>query len=492
MPSTPNDVITGFQPLWNNKTESVIDHIWLYQCEVDNPAAWDQYVQDRGFRCGLSPFPNQYINCSQIIATATAGSLGYSLPSTVGYSLKQSGGAVYFLLKIAYSGWQMQENLMDESGMAIIYTSTPVSSPASTLTVGHHLGLSQIIPIDQTDFMTKAYCDSTCTTTGFPPNGIFIYEIFLQARHYGQKMTLKHLRDGAELPPLAKDSTYYGRSQVYRAFLDPVQIRPGDMLVLECTYNTKESQSTILGGIQDDNETCLAFLNYYPRIELQTCVSSPPLQKLFMWLGTKETIGMEPTTYHEVSPNDQNAKMVEFLKNFNWVTGTKVPEFQNLVRESYTSVCSSGTNNTKISGPNDPPRIVHPYYEASKCGGVGTIMEGNTTMPVGEHDHSMHDHDHTGHDHDHTGHDHGHEIGPVGQDISHTDHTHPMMGDQPGGGTMSGSEHPNAIDSSSEHPGHGDAATSHSKQKGDNGASQLTSSLIMLAITLLTLFACKH
>lgn len=501
-PSTPNDAIIGFQPLWNNRTEAVIDHIWLYKCEVDDPSVWNQYTEERGYRCGMSPSLNQYTNCSQIIATAAVGSLGYALPATVGYSLKQNGGAIYFLLKIAYSGWQMQENLMDDSGMAVIYTSNPVTSPASTLTVGHHLGLSQIIPIDRMDFVTKGYCDAECTRTGIPPTGIFVYEIFLQAQHYGRQMTLKHLRNGAEMPLLAKDISYFGRSQVYRAFLEPVQILPGDSLVMECTYNTKESQSTILGGLQDDNETCLAYLNYYPRIELQSCLSSPPLSKLFMWLGTKETIGVEPMTYPEVSPNSQNAKMVEFLKNFNWVTGTKVPEFQNLVQDSYTSVCSSGISNATVSGPNDSPRIEHPYYESSKCGGVGTILESNTTVSVSEHDHSMHEHDHTGHDHDHSGHDHdhsghdhdahdGHDHGPVGQDVSITDHTHPMMGDQPGSGGM-GSDHPNAVDSSSEGPGHGDAATSHAKHEGHNGASQLVGSFSILAITLLVVFAGKH
>lgn len=42
----------------------------------------------------------------------------------------------------------------------------------------------------------------------------------------GRKMTLKHLRKGDELEPLAKDDHYYGPVQVYRSFLDPIHMLP--------------------------------------------------------------------------------------------------------------------------------------------------------------------------------------------------------------------------------------------------------------------------
>jgi len=62
----------------------------------------------------------------------------------------------------------------------------------------------------------------------------------------------------------------------------------GDHLISQCTYNS-ESRSTItLGGLSTREETCLAYLLYWPRVDLSLCYSLPSLGTILHSLGIEE------------------------------------------------------------------------------------------------------------------------------------------------------------------------------------------------------------
>lgn len=62
----------------------------------------------------------------------------------------------------------------------------------------------------------------------------------------------------------------------------------GDHLISQCTYNS-ESRSTItLGGLSTREETCLAYLLYWPRVDLSLCYSLPSLATILHSLGIEE------------------------------------------------------------------------------------------------------------------------------------------------------------------------------------------------------------
>jgi len=194
--------------------------------------------------------------------------------------------------------------------------------------------------------------------------------------------------------------------------------------------------------------------------------------------------------FDEVVPNGQDPKLVEYLKNYNWVT--RALEFQNIVRDSYMAICEYGMNNATISDIRSAPKVESPFYEFSKCESVGVIVENNNTKDQ-QQTNAPWPQVPGGHDHDHSGHDHG-DHGPVGQDI---DPNNPMMGDHAGHdhdmGSMSTSN-PNAIDGSTPMPGGQDQAASSQKKPNGNGATQVSNSLSILVLTMtaLIILSGKH
>ena len=51
-------------------------------------------------------------------------------------------------------------------------------------------------------------------------------------------------------------------------------MKPGDELILNCQYNSKDRNDFTLGGESTQEEMCLNFVLYYPRIDMPFCLSS--------------------------------------------------------------------------------------------------------------------------------------------------------------------------------------------------------------------------
>lgn len=57
------------------------------------------------------------------------------------------------------------------------------------------------------------------------------------------------------------------------------------------TWRTFASQ----GGLGTREEMCLAILSYYPRVQLQECISQPQLKSIISALGVQELYHEEQT-----------------------------------------------------------------------------------------------------------------------------------------------------------------------------------------------------
>lgn len=51
-------------------------------------------------------------------------------------------------------------------------------------------------------------------------------------------------------------------------------ILPDDQITVECTYDTSERDLPLFGGLSTQEEMCIAFIIYYPRMKsTRTCLS---------------------------------------------------------------------------------------------------------------------------------------------------------------------------------------------------------------------------
>lgn len=125
----------------------------------------------------------------------------------------------------------------------------------------------------------------------FPKDGINVVSVLLHSHRAGRKMSLRHVRGGRELTPIARDDRYDFAYQQTRTLGREVTILPGDGLITECTYSTMDRPRPTLAGYSTSDEMCLAFVLHYPRSDLATCYSMPPVRNFFETFGVKGFYG---------------------------------------------------------------------------------------------------------------------------------------------------------------------------------------------------------
>lgn len=118
-----------------------------------------------------------------------------------------------------------------------------------------------------------------------PNKGVNVVSVVLHSHLAGRELSLKHIRDGKELPPIVQDNHFDFDYQQSHTLEKEVQILPGDEIVAECVYGTLDRSRPTLGGYAASQEMCLAFVVHYPRTELAACYSMTPVKDLFKTLG---------------------------------------------------------------------------------------------------------------------------------------------------------------------------------------------------------------
>jgi hypothetical protein len=84
----------------------------------------------------------------------------------------------------------------------------------------------------------------------------------------GKNVKLSHVRNGTEIGKIVEDNNYNHNYQEVRTLVNETKVLPGDYMILECAYNTKNLRKPTLGGYSLQQEICLSFITYYPKIDV--------------------------------------------------------------------------------------------------------------------------------------------------------------------------------------------------------------------------------
>ncbi|XP_037094881.1 DBH-like monooxygenase protein 1 [Pollicipes pollicipes] len=301
LPAFPRKVhFIGFQGLIQPGNEGFVHHIIVYECTVPEwrRDAFERYVSgQQGARCYSPNMPVDWGRCGHILAVWAVGGSGERLPPGVGIPLREEyGGATYVMAEIHYDNPSVQAGVVDSSGVRLFYTEQLRDSEAGLLNVGHDIAVTQLVPPGQAEYVVNGLCHASCTRQWLPPGGVRVYSVLLHSHLAGVRMRLRHVAaDGAELAPIAEDRAYVFNYQQTRTLTEPVLVQPGDQLLLECVYDTRQRGNVTFGGLSAENEMCLAFVSYYPRVPLTICWSSPDMGHTMQQLGIEaaNAYGME-------------------------------------------------------------------------------------------------------------------------------------------------------------------------------------------------------
>ncbi|XP_068207395.1 MOXD1 homolog 2-like [Palaemon carinicauda] len=211
---------------------------------------------------------------------------GLTLPSEAGYPLTPNGPK-YYMMQAHYDNPD-EHNFTDYSGIRIIYTPELRFYDAGVMSIGLDPSWKHQIPPRQRTVLSEGHCVGECTEAALPPTGINVFAVILHTHLLGRKVRVRHIRDGRELEPIAQDNNYDFNYQEYRALTNPRTVLPGDHLIGECTYNSRERTTITLGGFKTRDEMCLSFLFYWPKVDLSFCHSKPSLNTVLHALGIQE------------------------------------------------------------------------------------------------------------------------------------------------------------------------------------------------------------
>jgi hypothetical protein len=161
------------------------------------------------------------------------------------------------------------------AGLGVNLTTTTVlrTHNAATLTTGDNgiqMPTSQhqpnYIAAGASEVKLETSCASACTSTF--PSPINLYASFLHMHAVGKKIWLTRTA-GAEVSVV--DARQYWNFGFQDTPAINATVSPGDKLNLHCVYDSSLYSSAVSFGLASSNEMCMAFLFYYPAMNVNFC-----------------------------------------------------------------------------------------------------------------------------------------------------------------------------------------------------------------------------
>ncbi|XP_068433572.1 DBH-like monooxygenase protein 2 homolog [Clinocottus analis] len=246
----------------------IVHHMLLYRCPsfVKVPYNKECYMGDIGDAC------------FSVVAAWGVGGRGYELPENVGIPVGGADSDTYYRLEIHYNNPNNLTGMTDSSGLRLYYNTAQPRDEVGILTTGilPHGMLNYNIPPKANQFHTYGVCNTSLLSQLLDPvPELQVFAVLLHTHLAGRKIRVGHYRNGQQIDFLALNEQYNFEIQQFASLGSIKNIKPGDEIAVECTYNTIDRTNVTRMGLSTTDEMCLAFLFYYPAINIATCVSHP-------------------------------------------------------------------------------------------------------------------------------------------------------------------------------------------------------------------------
>jgi len=109
-----------------------------------------------------------------------------------------------------------------------------------------------------------AFCEVECTEDNYTIPSVQAFASNVHAHQKGIAIKMRHIRDGVELEPLAWNEHYDFNFQQGTTFQEEVTIYPGDLFIVECTYDTTGEDDMTLFAESTSDEMCSGGVSIYP------------------------------------------------------------------------------------------------------------------------------------------------------------------------------------------------------------------------------------
>eukprot|EP00095_Tigriopus_kingsejongensis_P009488 maker-scaffold661_size154698-snap-gene-0.21 protein:Tk09488 transcript:maker-scaffold661_size154698-snap-gene-0.21-mRNA-1 annotation:"tyramine beta-hydroxylase-like" len=279
--------VIQYEPIKTKGNEHILHHMEVFHCD----APPDEEFPLWNGPCGDNNAPKQLQKCKKVLAAWAIGAGPFTYPEEAGLALGGPDFNPYVMLEIHYNNQNMESGHQDQSGMRLHITPELRQFDAGIMELGLTYTDKMAIPPQVTEFPLRGYCLPECTEQGIPDFGITVFGSQLHTHGTGIRVATLHARNGVQLPDLNRDNHYSTHFQEIRALHNPVKVLPGDTLINQCWHSTLNKKVATLGGYGFQDEMCLNYIHYYPKIELEVCKSSvdtDALDDYFRYLNEKD------------------------------------------------------------------------------------------------------------------------------------------------------------------------------------------------------------
>ncbi|XP_045326225.1 dopamine beta-hydroxylase [Leopardus geoffroyi] len=261
--------IVMYEPIVTKGNEALVHHMEVFQCA----AQFETFPQFSG-PCDSKMKPGRLDYCRHVLAAWALGAKAFYYPEEAGLAFGGAGSSRFLRLEVHYHNPLKIQGRRDSSGIRLHYTATLRRFDAGIMELGLVYSPVMAIPPRETAFVLTGYCTDKCTQLALPPSGIHIFASQLHTHLTGRKVVTVLVRDGREREIVNRDDHYSPHFQEIRMLKKMVSVRPGDVLVTSCTYNTEDRELATVGGFGILEEMCVNYVHYYPQTELELCKST--------------------------------------------------------------------------------------------------------------------------------------------------------------------------------------------------------------------------
>ncbi|KAJ1523754.1 hypothetical protein ONE63_001587 [Megalurothrips usitatus] len=275
--------VVRYEALIQHGNEGLVHHMEVFHCEAPLGQAVPLY---RG-PCTAAARPDASQVCKRVLAAWAMGATPFVYPKEAGLPIGGPQFNPYVMLEVHYNNPENKSDWVDSSGIRLTLSATLRPHDGGVMELGLEYTDKMAVPPGQPHFQLTGHCIAECTEVGIPGGGITVFGSQLHTHLTGVRLVTRHVRAGRELPEMNRDNHYSTHFQEIRRLKRPVQVLPGDALVTTCTYDTRARPNVTLGGFSIQDEMCVNYIHYYPKVDLEVCkssVSDASLQSYFRLL----------------------------------------------------------------------------------------------------------------------------------------------------------------------------------------------------------------
>ncbi|XP_045074430.1 DBH-like monooxygenase protein 2 homolog [Coregonus clupeaformis] len=267
------------------KNLDLVHHMLLYSC----PSSVNQINEQQCYTGGPGA------DCFKLVAAWGVGGLAFELPGNAGIPIGGQDYEEFYRLEIHYNNPAQEAGRRDSSGMRLYYTDRLRQHDVGILDAGLMVpSWGYVIPPTASAFRSYAVCNTAHFSDILPDPvpDLSVISMTLHTHLAGRKVRVGLFRNGTQIDFLAVDDNYNFEMQRVLNLGTIKTIKPGDEIVVECTYYTANRKGVTQLGLATTDEMCLAFIVYYPAISVDKCWSEPNMHAYMAMMGETDYQGI--------------------------------------------------------------------------------------------------------------------------------------------------------------------------------------------------------